>query len=142
MTALLAAVLANGPLVQAPEDDLPQTIDELARSLLDDSRGERLYAARALRRDLRVTIRTLERGRTDSLIYMEAVQQYERLDDAILPACMQALGAPDVSRHCAQMLGMLQDPAARPALEAALETDPSGRTARAIEAALSEIPTE
>lgn len=122
-----------------------KTTAEYLSDLTDDSKPDRLYAARALRSQLKSALRAEARSKPGSLAHDEARAALVELSDRLPEACTTALRYDNVVAPCADILTLLEVTSALPALveRRAIETRKSviKRLDKAI-AALSALPPE
>lgn len=111
--------------------------------LLADLRGgdssDRLYAARALKSQLKRALRVEANGRPGTLQVIEARSLLYELESRIPETCTAALEYDNVVTPCADMLAWLEVGSAIPALEARLRTEERKRARRHLEAALKAL---
>lgn len=140
MLSQVALLLALAQAPRRPPTATAMSFEDYLSDLTGADAGDRLLAARELRRRVRANARALDSR--DELTRLEARQ--ERADHASRtgPACLTVLGDPSLDNAvpaCADILGALGDPATRPALEAALAAHPDGRAHRRLARALEVV---
>lgn len=149
--ALLAAtlLLAFGASTAAAQDSSSPDPNEIAVSsshkstaelisdLTSSSGSTRLYAARSLKSQLRVALRTEVHGRPDTIRHDEALAKLVELDARLPSACTSALRNDNVVPACAEMLAMLGATASVPAIEGARDRVKSAGGRRRVDAALA-----
>ena len=118
--------------------DAPKSPHELAGELLGDHAPSQLFAARELRRRLRM-IRSRSEAR-DALVATEARIELADMSETLLVPAVEALVRyPRVRAACADMLAEIGDPMAIPKLRAVRETETRRRVLRKIDRALSSL---
>lgn len=109
------ATAANLPDIAGPSGMFEQLIGDL-----DNGDGpDRRYALRALRHRVSSDLRRAERGAANPA-GLEALLRLEDYDRQLAPICQSRLQERMLTAGCADILGMLGDAAALPAIEAAL----------------------
>lgn len=106
----------------------------LAHDLAGERAGDRRYAARELRRQVRAAARDL--NARDDLQRLEARADLAALRDDLGQAPERCLRHADVRAACAEMLGLLGDPRALPALQAARAEEDRRRVLRRLDSAI------
>jgi hypothetical protein len=122
-----------------PLDGIVDWVDRLSTT----NPAKRLLAARTLRSELRVAMKTAERASPGTLRRDEALSRLDDLERHAIPACVSLIHATEdlnpknasrVARACADILRLLHAEAAVPALESRASRE-KGRTRRKLERA-------
>lgn len=138
--ALVPFLLGAGPMpARMHRTPVDTSMERYVQDLEGSDPHDRLYAARALRSELRLALKRLRRAEPGSLAWDDAATVVDDYTAAVAPACIRVLGLEGVSSPCADMLGWLEVPEALPALEKACEAPPSRRFARKAQKAMSLI---
>jgi hypothetical protein len=116
-----------------------KTTADLLGDLHSDGGPDRLYAARALRSQLKRALRVEANGREGSIPLDDARSLLVELEERLPPICTDALDSPQVAAPCAEMLAMLDVEEAAPAIERALQAETRKRPRRRLERALAAL---
>jgi hypothetical protein len=134
---LLAGLLAVAP--NLPGVEAPQTTLDLINDLRHENPSRRLYAARELRRQARHALRDAN-ARPGSLKADESLVALTLFDEKVAGICIDAVASDEnIARQCADILGLLETVAARPALSAAAARADARGLQRALARALRRI---
>lgn len=144
---LLAALLLPLPAlaIEQTEPSEPgtggstKTTADLLEDLHGDAGPDRLYAARALKSQLKRALRAEAHAPPGSFASDEARSLLVELEERLPPICTEALSSPQVATPCAEMLALLDVTAAVPGIQAALTAETrKGRRTR-LSAALAAL---
>ncbi len=138
LLALGATPAQAGTEAYAPRLKLPDTMQGYAQDLVGEDAANRVLAARALRRRIKVELRGL-RGPAGSVSRMEALADLADYDNVVAPACIEGLSVANTRRPCADILRMLETRDALPALAAARDAEPRKGVRRRLDRALISI---
>lgn len=123
----------------AQEVGQPPTLQSYLDDLTGSNKGDRLLAARSLRRQVKAALRSANRGPADSFGVQEALVQLEEYDARLAPRCISALERIDTLAPCADILGMLETQDALDALERSLQIATRRGTNRRVDRAVARI---
>jgi hypothetical protein len=111
----VALAVSGGPsALNGPKRAVP-TLATHIDGLDSPSRPRRVFAARELARQVRLTLRAAN-GPAQALSTASALDELAQMDERLAPACMRVLGDPAVSRPCTRILGRLETASACPQL--------------------------
>ena len=146
LVALGVTMLAwGGPVFAQPQTTgmimppRPKGFDDYLRDLAGDDGPDRLLAARMLRNEVRIALRTVERRPAGSHLSDAAYSDLLLFDTQLAPVCMRALTVDNVAGICADILRSLELEASLPALEAARAQESRRRVRRRMERAIEQI---
>ena len=116
-----------------------KTTADLLADLHSDGGPDRLYAARALKSQLKRALRVEARGREGSIALDDARSLLVELEARLPEICTDALDAPAVAAPCAEMLALLDVKEAAGAVEAAYTTETRKGPKKRLAEALAEL---
>ena len=114
--------------------DPPDFVRDLSQGDLPEQR----LAARALRRQARSAVRTLE-NRKSGLLRDEARQELADLARDVVPLCVERLSMPHLVVPCTDLLALLEATTAIDALQMHLEKPANGRVERHLRRAVEDL---
>ena len=137
---LLPFLVGAGPMPsRMPTTVRDDSIERYVSDLQGSDPQDRVYAARALRSELRIATRKFQRAKPGSFTYDDAITTYDDFRTLVMPACLQVLGQKGVSSPCADILGRLEAEEAVLPLQKALASPVSRHFTRRANRALTRI---
>lgn len=119
---------------------VPDTsVAHYVQDLQHDKKSERLYAARVLRSRLRIARRKLERAKPGSLAHDEAIELWDTYEEEVVPTCLEVVDKGTYTPPVVDILGLMENPVAREALETLTQQADSRRVVRKARRALERI---
>lgn len=116
-----------------------KTTSELLTDLAGDNKANRLYAARALKGQLKHAQHVVEHAREGSLVRDEALANLDELEQRLPEQCQVALGSANVVAPAAEMLAMLKVKEAIPQIQQIVATETRRSVLKRLHAALASL---
>jgi len=126
----------SGP-AQFEVSTLPDTFDGLLTGLNSSDPNDQQFAVRELRRRVRSALSSV--GSTNELVSTGAQQDLMDYDQRLAPVCVTKISNNELTRFCADILGLLETQNALTALNLATEQPQTSFTQRRIQRAIHKI---
>lgn len=140
LTSLALAQETQGPDTGPENEPSPtKTTAELLTDLREDEAADRLFAAKALRTQLKRALHVEAHGKPGSFVAEDARSLLIELEERLPAACTDALRFPNVVKPCADILAWLEATDSLPALEAAFAVETRKPVLRSLEQALTRL---